>query len=138
MLLEEEGIENDIKSTKDGLDCYINSIFLNKYLSNNKPFNKHFDSFDAISSIKYEEMENRKNIQFSYILGNYVRYYMNDKFVSNELTRLYVLTSVLENFSYRENSVRLTIGYGLGNSFVEFQNQDLLSRLKQSHKKFII
>jgi len=125
-LLANNDLSNDIQIT----DGKVNSINLNSYLSNSDLFMREFSTFDIVYASKYRKGEYNCNYAFSYLLGNFIRYYNEDKLIiPNDTKRLYILTNLIEDFNYRNDLTRLIISRGMESSFIEFENEELLNRL---------
>ncbi len=125
-LLVSNDLNNDIQITAGK----VNSINLNNYLSSSDLFMREFSSFDIVHASKYRKGEYNFNYAFSYLLGNFIRYYNDGKLIiPNYTNRLYILTNLIEDFNYRNNLTRLIISRGMESSFIELENEELLNRL---------
>ena len=92
-----------------------------------------FESLDTIYKSRYNNYTLNLNIQFSFLLGNYIRFYSENKFtVADDKKRLYILSNIIENFTHRDDSIKIKILNGIENSFLEFQNIELSNRLQKN------
>lgn len=131
LLLEQEKLENDILMpfVNTNIRFSIHSLSLKKYLSSTS-FNSMYDSLDFSYLSKYHTDKNTLNDDFSYLLGNFVKYYKNGAFRCEDHKRLYLLTLIIERFCHRKDSVTLKISSPIGGSHVKLDNITLIEKLE--------
>ena len=130
-LLAKNDLNNDIQI----IAGKVNSTNLNNYLSNSSLFMREFSSFDIAYADKYRKEKYNYNYAFSYLLGNFIRYYNKGKLIiPNDTKRLYILTNLIEGFNYNGDLTRLIISRGIESSFIELENQKLMNRLNTNIK----
>lgn len=132
ILMDQEELENDIRlpfsHSETNLKVY--SINLHGFLSNSFPQLPYHSIDECFDAPWNPNLTYNINDDFSFLLGNYARFFKDGAFRIYQTKRLLVLTTLLDRFNYRSETSTLEISPARQNSSLSFSNKHLEQRLK--------
>lgn len=132
ILMDQEELENDIRlpfsHSATNLKVYSNN--LHGFLCRTYPQLPYHSIDECFEAPWSPELSHNSNDDFSFILGNYARFFKDGAFRIYQTKRLLVLTTLLDRFNYRCETSKLEISPARQNSSLSFSNKNLEKRLK--------
>lgn len=131
-LLEEQELVNDITMPLDTKtnEYKVYSIHLNNYLRSTS-FSCLYESVDDILESRNSSEKYTIYDHFSYLLGIFIKHYKDGSFYISDHKQIYIITSILERFTHREDVLQADISTTLISSCIIIKNEKLLEAFRK-------